>query len=508
MSSFGTSFGFSKPQEQTIPLGPKTKIASILFSLWDNVLGPRTQCIWVGTKNISVEVQKYLAKNTLSSDLGKCGLDLDTGFHIVPNLGYVISSVSFTAPVKGEYTRLSLSLLLHQSDLDQYLPIYHLIEQRLEFLAQNITQLLQNDCQLNKVIQKLNKNVQDFQIYTDQHLLSGIKRASINDTFWFSSTDFEFTFLEKALTSHFQTFGCSVVSGSNQEEINFFIDSLSIIQTPNEHRLSTRINENENKDENEKENVNKNLKGDGKGKGREREREREREKEIETNQENKNKNKSSNSPIKAKFFKKKKKKKNKNNNQTKLKKINSDYKSKYLPDLFVQPFFGDNLLPSDIIKSYYPTTWINLDTQTIYQSKSFDVHLFNRKNFFQNLNEKNIKKKNLEAWKEVKHSAKFVRDLLKVVFRLPNFLRERYIQQWITLINSNALVLIKFRDYLLKEKGEITRQDIREIKSKLKFSDSEEYRMILAVAEKLDPGISFIDKKNIEEMEKRFGLLF
>jgi len=61
-------------------------------------------------------------------------------------------------------------------------------------------------------------------------------------TFFCNST-WDKDFLARAITSHLQTHGCTVVTGNHKEKINMFIHSLSLFLTPAERKLSSVVSE-------------------------------------------------------------------------------------------------------------------------------------------------------------------------------------------------------------------------------------------------------------------------
>ncbi|KAJ5073373.1 guanine nucleotide exchange c9orf72 [Anaeramoeba ignava] len=225
----------------------KPKISSaIQLSLWDDVLGPRAEKVWQEESNpiISHEAQTYLARHTLSSDISREDTEtIDSNFHIIPDFNYIVSSVSFRqqqSPTSS--TSMSLSLLLHRNLLETYLPIYRLSEERLKSLAVNLKTLLsQENTTRQQAVDKLTQYALKFQEYIRVHLECKLEPVKIPLTFFSSSKAYKPDFLAKAITSHLQTFCCSVVTGTNEEEINYFIDSLSFFFRLKEHRLSSHV---------------------------------------------------------------------------------------------------------------------------------------------------------------------------------------------------------------------------------------------------------------------------
>ncbi|KAJ6252056.1 guanine nucleotide exchange c9orf72 [Anaeramoeba flamelloides] len=449
-------------------------LSGIQLSAWDNVLGPQVLQVWQGSKVFTSGNQMKIAKLTLSPDLIESDQNEDhdshlsweyrtsrkdsiSNFHFIPLISVILTSKTFLAPVQGKLTMMSLSVLLDLKNSELYLPIHPLVENQLliitrMFLGYLDTQSIENSCQM------ICEDLWYFQDYLEIHMNCKIPKTLFSLTiFERPKPEYDLDFLAQVITSHYQTFGSTVVVGYERDQVNYFLDSLSIFLRKSERRLSLYLNkppETQNdlfivEDFLEIKDLNKIESLQNKKKS----------KKISFSKKLKNK---LNDKDNSNGSKKKNKKKNNHDNQNNNFKQRFVPKSVYIPDLFLQGMFYKKLDLNKMIMSFYPSTVVDLSSYTVKQTVKFHKHIYMWKNFFRKINQSKLSSQNLPKKSKINHDnnqifsdlsfeivkkpAKFVSDFVKILFHLPSSLRESYITQWINLIYKKALVLIKFKN--------------------------------------------------------------
>jgi len=70
---------------------------------------------------------------------------------------------------------------------------------------------------------------------------SCLSPVRFSQTIFYDTDAFEFDFLAKAITSHMQTHGCTVITGNDEIVINKFVDTLSLLISGAEKKRSARV---------------------------------------------------------------------------------------------------------------------------------------------------------------------------------------------------------------------------------------------------------------------------
>uniref|UniRef100_A0A671WN11 C9orf72-SMCR8 complex subunit n=1 Tax=Sparus aurata TaxID=8175 RepID=A0A671WN11_SPAAU len=183
------------------------------FAYWDNILGPRVRHIWTPKGDQSMFLSDgevtFLANHTLNGEIlrsAECGA-VDVKFFVLAEKGVIIVSLIFDGELKGDKNTCALSVILPQTELAFYLPLHTICVERLKH-----------------VIRK------------GRIWMQKIKDTVLNDDDIGDSCHEDF--LHKAISSHLQTCGCSIVVGSNPEKVNKIVRTLCLFLTPAERKCS------------------------------------------------------------------------------------------------------------------------------------------------------------------------------------------------------------------------------------------------------------------------------
>ncbi|KAJ6226085.1 guanine nucleotide exchange c9orf72 [Anaeramoeba flamelloides] len=391
--------------------------------------------IWVGSRELSQDISKYLARNTLSIDLQKTEETFENeeekkkkkkslfkdksdpldpllsknsttsvNVHIFSNFDLIVISVSFLIPIQ-EHNQLqaSLSICLPANCLKNFLKASSLFQDRSILVSARLVGLVlereKKKLSKHQIFKTFTNDLLNFQNYIDAHIRSGILNPQLSMTIFHANPLIEkipLKFFSCALTSMMQTCGCVLVIGLDEEEISYFIDSLSLFLTTQELSLSKQLDPPNvlNPEEN-----------------------------------------SNNFSVGSLF---------------KLNKLN-DGSQRYIPDLFIQGIITDSFQTESLFESYYPSTIVDLNKKIVYQTPKFNYHQFHWKSKMRtfitqgSLSYKNIKFDLQEPLiTTVKKASKSVQSFLNILFKLPLSLRLSYIINWKKLFYQKAIVLIRY----------------------------------------------------------------
>eukprot|EP00013_Stygamoeba_regulata_P000762 CAMPEP_0177637548 /NCGR_PEP_ID=MMETSP0447-20121125/5028_1 /TAXON_ID=0 /ORGANISM="Stygamoeba regulata, Strain BSH-02190019" /LENGTH=442 /DNA_ID=CAMNT_0019139479 /DNA_START=58 /DNA_END=1383 /DNA_ORIENTATION=+ len=220
----------NSPQVAKLKLKPASWLSGLQLSAWDNIYGPIVKQFWEGSEDVSISNQKWVARYTLSGEISSqtSAEQPFTCFHLLSDLDLIVSTVIFKSQHQGKVSESSLTALAKSQCLPRYLCLHEVMADRLLCLAkkyiaiQNLsteTQIEALDALLPPVINNL-----------DVLFHSVLPALRFSNTYFFSKyhTSLDADFLAKAVTSHLQTFGSTVVVGKSESTVNKLIDSLSI----------------------------------------------------------------------------------------------------------------------------------------------------------------------------------------------------------------------------------------------------------------------------------------
>uniref|UniRef100_A0A3Q0RWJ7 C9orf72-SMCR8 complex subunit n=1 Tax=Amphilophus citrinellus TaxID=61819 RepID=A0A3Q0RWJ7_AMPCI len=216
------------------------------FAYWDNILGPRVRHIWVPKGDqlmfLSDGEVTFLANHTLNGEIlrsAECGA-VDVKFFVLAEKGVIIVSLIFDGELKGDKNTCALSIILPQTELAFYLPLHTICVERLKHVIRKgriwmqKVPLTSGFCPYLEIvpIMELLASMKTHSVPED----IDIKDTVLNDDDIGDSCRDDF--LHKAISSHLQTCGCSIVVGSNPEKINKIVRTLCLFLTPAERKCS------------------------------------------------------------------------------------------------------------------------------------------------------------------------------------------------------------------------------------------------------------------------------
>ncbi|XP_048852404.1 guanine nucleotide exchange factor C9orf72 homolog [Brienomyrus brachyistius] len=217
------------------------------FAYWDNILGPRVRHIWVprGPPALAVHLGDgditFLANHTLNGEILRSAESgaIDVKFFVLSEKGVVIVSLIFDGELKGDRNTCALSVILPQAELGFYLPLHAVCVDRLKHSIRKGRIWMQKGYNIVSVLTS--------EIVPIMELLSSMKTHSVPEDIDIKDTvlndddigdSCHEDFLHKAISSHLQTCGCSMVVGSNPDKVNKIVRTLCLFLTPTERRCS------------------------------------------------------------------------------------------------------------------------------------------------------------------------------------------------------------------------------------------------------------------------------
>ncbi|CAF94274.1 unnamed protein product, partial [Tetraodon nigroviridis] len=228
------------------------------FAYWDNILGPRVHHIWAPKCDrlmfLSDGEVTFLANHTLNGEIlrsAECGA-VDVKFFVLAEKGVIIVSLIFDGELKGDKNTCALSVILPQTELAFYLPLHNICVDRLKHVIRKGRIWMQKifncgTCHVHTgnlrpgVGVHVNRlaflsfqgyniiSVLSLEIIPIMELLVSMKTHSVAEEIDIKDTvlndddigdSCHEDFLHKAISSHLQTCGCSIVVGSNPEKVN------------------------------------------------------------------------------------------------------------------------------------------------------------------------------------------------------------------------------------------------------------------------------------------------
>ncbi|XP_066298580.1 guanine nucleotide exchange factor C9orf72-like [Branchiostoma lanceolatum] len=419
------------PPESNIPDTENSIIQAVVLSVWDNILGPRTQHVWRTQcqEPSPTGIVPYISNHTLSGEICRCGEEetagsVDSKFYILPDKNIIASSFIFTGKAKAGSSVYALSVILPSSKLKLYLPWHDLCGARLTKIIMQL-QLDLETLDGGDVIMSLSDSLQQF-----VHLMLSLQKDSLNPSMDLSESVFasgkermvEEGFLRRAIISHLQTLGCSVVYGKSDKIINMVIHTLAAFLSPTERQRSRACVR-------------------------------------------------STTPhlYEPDLF---------------LQGIIEDKKSAGL-DL---PMF-------DVLTSRYPTSLINLTNAEVRQTPPFHVHSARRHEIltlqmYADAEESPLP--DMSIFELVDTDESFVQTFLAEVFQLhPSCgVREVYIENFCRMLERKALALIKYLE-TETERGQqpLKISSLKRIRNDLSLKLEGDFCTVLATAEKMKPGV-------------------
>ncbi|CAB1331026.1 unnamed protein product [Coregonus sp. 'balchen'] len=220
-------------------------ILAVTFAYWDNILGPQVCHIWAPRCEqpllLSDGEVTFLANHTLNGEIlrsAECGA-VDVKFFVLAEKGVIIISLIFDGELKGDKNTCALSIILPQTELAFYLPLHTVCVERLKHIIRKGRIWMQKGYNIISMLTS--------EIVPIMELLSSMKTHSVPEDIDIKDTilndddigdSCHEDFLHKAISSHLQTCGCSMVVGSNPDKVNKIVRTLCLFLTPAERKCS------------------------------------------------------------------------------------------------------------------------------------------------------------------------------------------------------------------------------------------------------------------------------
>uniref|UniRef100_A0A4W5PRC0 C9orf72-SMCR8 complex subunit n=1 Tax=Hucho hucho TaxID=62062 RepID=A0A4W5PRC0_9TELE len=220
-------------------------ILAATFAYWDNIVGPRVCHIWAPRCEqpmlLSDGEVTFLANHTLNGEIlrsAECSA-VDVKFFVLAEKGVIIISLIFDGELKGDKNTCALSIILPQTELSFYLPLHMVCVERLKHIIRKGRIWMQKGYNIISVLSS--------EIVPIMELLSSMKTHSVPEDIDIKDTilndddigdSCHEDFLHKAISSHLQTCGCSMVVGSNPDKVNKIVRTLCLFLTPAERKCS------------------------------------------------------------------------------------------------------------------------------------------------------------------------------------------------------------------------------------------------------------------------------
>eukprot|EP01113_Clastostelium_recurvatum_P002350 TRINITY_DN1097_c0_g1_i4.p1 TRINITY_DN1097_c0_g1~~TRINITY_DN1097_c0_g1_i4.p1 ORF type:complete len:649 (-),score=122.12 TRINITY_DN1097_c0_g1_i4:12-1958(-) len=222
-------------------------ISAMQLSMWDNISGPKVEILWNVCEDMREDIQLYTARHTLCGVLGQLEPDPpgvtfrpETKFHLYNEQNLIITSTLFAATYYNTYYKFSLSFLTRQDHLQRYLVLHPIVIDRMAQLVSKLRVMLADGS-----VPKFNQDLTAFIINMD-----ALYRSSLRPSPQIELTPFynpsqpspeEIEFLARAVTSHLQTHGSALVTGSDESQVNNFVEALSLFLSAKERRRCSYV---------------------------------------------------------------------------------------------------------------------------------------------------------------------------------------------------------------------------------------------------------------------------
>ncbi|KAG7279193.1 hypothetical protein CRUP_024394 [Coryphaenoides rupestris] len=228
-----------------VPLDGECPLLAATFAYWDNILGPRVRHIWAPRGDQSLLLSDgeitFLANHTLNGEIlrsAECGA-VDVKFFVLAEKGVIIVSLIFDGELKGDKNTCALSIILPQTELSFYLPLHAICVERFQHVIRKGRIWMQKGYNIISVLSSEILPVMELMASMKTHCVQediDIKDTVLNDDDIGDSCHEDF--LHKAISSHLQTCGCSMVVGSNADKVNKIVRTLCLFLTPSERKCS------------------------------------------------------------------------------------------------------------------------------------------------------------------------------------------------------------------------------------------------------------------------------
>lgn len=222
---------------------------AIVLSQWDNVLGPQNKHVWTrrqqGAPNLYNKLLPFHPSCTLNGEISRENVGVETAeykFCVLSEIGFAMGSFIFTSTVGNDGSLFAISLVLPIAQLQHYLAIQRLCINRMRHLINKLQVFLKVDKSKDDTILGFTGLLEPF--------LTSVKRIGIASTLsdpghiqqtafgTGSEATFHPNFLAAAITVHLESGGVSIVLGDEVGLVNRMIDTLALFLRDDECQRS------------------------------------------------------------------------------------------------------------------------------------------------------------------------------------------------------------------------------------------------------------------------------
>jgi len=240
----------------------------MMLCLWDNIFGPRSEQVWAppsDSRSLHEELLEFCCRHILcdeidvsasmenfETELKSAGPDPSSfpphtvKFHVLGEFDVVVCSVVFTARFQDSATKWGLCLFVRRSMLERYLTFHTVAQDHFVHLA-TMCQYMLNFYPVDTTVQAMTKQLEPFLDNLNAVCKSQLPPLVMGKTYFAFNkpSPASFEFLTKAVSSHLQTHGSSVVIGADVEAVDTMIETLSLFLSADDRLKSsyTRVGE-------------------------------------------------------------------------------------------------------------------------------------------------------------------------------------------------------------------------------------------------------------------------
>lgn len=270
-----------------LPNDEDSIVAAIVLSRWDDIMGPRTIRAWLpesvneSAESSDMELMKFTSPRSvkaacqfscphqMSSKVNKVLLmkaikyvtshtvnytcvtgsstpeENTSAIFVVPDLDMVAQSLMFHVPLSGS-SPYSLALLAKYSKYSKLLPLRKLCQHWLERLSVRLSEFLLSvsDVQGLEGVEIPPSSMVDSWMLEMCNMLISLQVNGLGELCalqsYLSASTLGNPIVERAVTSHLQTSGCTIVMGNNSHDINSMISFLALFMDE-EARCCSRL---------------------------------------------------------------------------------------------------------------------------------------------------------------------------------------------------------------------------------------------------------------------------
>ena len=114
-------------------------LSGVLLSYWDNILGPRSQKLWLGNNKIKItsDIISFVSSHTLNGELCRVREEgqTDTKFYVLSDRECMFFASIFLGTAKAGQTIYSLAFIIALEDLNRYLELQTFFNKQIETIV-------------------------------------------------------------------------------------------------------------------------------------------------------------------------------------------------------------------------------------------------------------------------------------------------------------------------------------------------------------------------------------